>query len=617
MVAQNASYLPHIAEGIDSAARQEFLCLGNEATSPNTYVLAKQTAIVHGVGLKPEDIAKFRATQTGLIWSPRSNIDLYGDTAPVVLYDNLGVQIALGTDWLASGSMNMARELQCADDFNKRYLNGHFSDRQLWQMVTSNAASAVGGSWAIGALRPGYLGDIAIFSASSGKDYRAVIASGVEDVMLVLRGGKVLYGDASLLDQKGLGTETCEPIDVCGSPKKACIKGDLENTDLQKLLATQVLNPSTKQKEPLYPLFFCKGTTPKDEPTCTPSRPEYTGAPSSSDKDGDGVADAADNCPAIFNPIRPLDDGAQGDADRDGIGDACDACPLEKGETCKRPSSDDLDNDGIVNDLDNCPETANADQKDDDTDGKGNACDTCPQVRNLGQASCSADATPLATATFTVKELRDPADPRHPKPGTVRARVSDLFVTAVRSDNSVPLSAALSKNFGFFAQTKNDGAPAPYSGIFIDTGDTRPDVAIGNKVEIEGDYAEVDSISMLRKPAIRIIAKETTLPFSPVVLSSAVAAGADTAKLYQSMLIAISNASVSNANPDGSTKDYDEFTIKDASGVELRVDDALSPSLDNKNVSVDQTFSQIIGIAGFSFRNHKIFPRSEGDLKSP
>jgi len=188
----------------------------------------------------------------------------------------------------------------------------------------------------------------------------------------------VLYGDASLLDQKGLGTETCEPIDVCGSPKKACIKGDLENTDLQKLLATQVLNPSTKQKEPLYPLFFCKGTTPKDEPTCTPSRPEYTGAPSSSDKDGDGVADAADNCPAIFNPIRPLDDGAQGDADRDGIGDACDACPLEKGETCKRPSSDDLDNDGIVNDLDNCPETANADQKDDDTDGKGNACDTCP-----------------------------------------------------------------------------------------------------------------------------------------------------------------------------------------------------------------------------------------------
>jgi len=199
----------------------------------------------------------------------------------------------------------------------------------------------------------------------------------------------------------------------------------------------------------------------------------------------------------------------------------------------------------------------------------------------------------------------------------VRARVSDLFVTAVRSDNSVPLSAALSKNFGFFAQTKNDGAPAPYSGIFIDTGDTRPDVAIGNKVEIEGDYAEVDSISMLRKPAIRIIAKETTLPFSPVVLSSAVAAGADTAKLYQSMLIAISNASVSNANPDGSTKDYDEFTIKDASGVELRVDDALSPSLDNKNVSVDQTFSQIIGIAGFSFRNHKIFPRSEGDLKSP
>lgn len=39
-----------------------------------------------------------------------------------------------------------------------------------------------------------------------------------------------------------------------------------------------------------------------------------------SDADGDGVADAADNCPHVANPD-------QADADGDGVGDACDLCP--------------------------------------------------------------------------------------------------------------------------------------------------------------------------------------------------------------------------------------------------------------------------------------------------
>jgi hypothetical protein len=35
------------------------------------------------------------------------------------------------------------------------------------------------------------------------------------------------------------------------------------------------------------------------------------------DADGDGVEEAADNCPGVFNP-------AQDDGDGDGLGDACD-----------------------------------------------------------------------------------------------------------------------------------------------------------------------------------------------------------------------------------------------------------------------------------------------------
>jgi hypothetical protein len=71
------------------------------------------------------------------------------------------------------------------------------------------------------------------------------------------------------------------------------------------------------------------------------------------DSDGDGIVDAADNCPLISN-------SDQADNDFDGIGDVCD--------------SDD-DNDGVADTLDNCKFTVNADQADIDADGVGDACD--------------------------------------------------------------------------------------------------------------------------------------------------------------------------------------------------------------------------------------------------
>ena len=72
-----------------------------------------------------------------------------------------------------------------------------------------------------------------------------------------------------------------------------------------------------------------------------------------SDTDGDGITDFVDNCPETAN-------ADQGDLDNDGIGDVCD---------------DDVDGDGVANTTDNCPEIANSDQADLDNDGIGDICD--------------------------------------------------------------------------------------------------------------------------------------------------------------------------------------------------------------------------------------------------
>jgi len=60
-----------------------------------------------------------------------------------------------------------------------------------------------------------------------------------------------------------------------------------------------------------------------------PYRDTYPDGTSATDRDGDGVPDTSDDCPDIFNPIRPMDGPKQADVDGDGFGDACDAKPLD------------------------------------------------------------------------------------------------------------------------------------------------------------------------------------------------------------------------------------------------------------------------------------------------
>lgn len=64
-----------------------------------------------------------------------------------------------------------------------------------------------------------------------------------------------------------------------------------------------------------------------------PSTLLYDGQAVAADLDGDGIANANDNCSTVFNPIRPVDAGIQPDSDADTAGDACGAGPFEAGTT--------------------------------------------------------------------------------------------------------------------------------------------------------------------------------------------------------------------------------------------------------------------------------------------
>ena len=61
-------------------------------------------------------------------------------------------------------------------------------------------------------------------------------------------------------------------------------------------------------------------------------------------------------------------------------------------ETTITETTVDLDNDGINDEIDNCPSSANPDQNDTDSDGIGDACDNCPSIRNPDQLDTDRDS---------------------------------------------------------------------------------------------------------------------------------------------------------------------------------------------------------------------------------
>ena len=594
-----SAYLPHVAEGIEEAARNEYRCLSGAAAGGQN-VLTRQTALIHGIGLTAAEIGDMASRGTDLIWSPRSNVALYGDTAMVTAYKQLGVTLALGTDWLPTGSMNLLRELQCADYLSTSYYARAFTDEELWRMVTANAADLTDVHEKLGRIEPGKVADLAIFRlrAFAESPYRAVIAANAEDVVLTLRAGKLLYGEQALVT--ALNVTGCEELSVCGAQRAVCVSGEIGKT-------YAVLAQANAGK---YPLFFCN-EGPRDEPVCSPQRLStsavypasvngslpYSGAREPGDSDGDGLGNLQDNCPIVFNPIRPLDNGKQADTDGDGVGDACDECPLVAGSTgCTVPPRDDEDRDGLRDWQDNCPYTANAEQTDADGDGHGDACDACARA-NPGGVPCEVT----------------PYDVKRPVGGAIRllnhrVTVAGVLVTAVTPD-------------GFFVQvhpgeTERYQGPE-YSGIFVYV-DAAPRVVAGDRVNIAlatvVDFFGQIELSVTSNAQITKVSSNNPLP--PPVRASPedVRTGGRSAAALEGVLVELFNVYVTKLDT------FNEFIVDaragtDAATAGVRVDDFLAPVTPTPVLGTKYRYLR--GVLAFRNGSSKLGPRGPQDFVLP
>ena len=288
------AWIIHLAEGVRDGDRRPgdgFSSRGELATLKSKGLLTDMTVIIHGAALERDDFAAMRAAQsirsdgTGdglgakLIWSPLSNLLLYGKTANV--YEALaeGVVVSLGTDWNPSGSRNLLGELKIADialrDPNLlgdgRELISEFSitgkqgealaeaeralDQKLVDMVTRNPAATVRWQDEVGSIEAGKTADLFVITQPSehpsdgppSSPYRSLIDATERDVRLVIVGGDPLVGDVDLMQQLKPGQgeviqSSCSCYQkVITVTKPGIPKGNETLSDLQQALNTGLI----------------------------------------------------------------------------------------------------------------------------------------------------------------------------------------------------------------------------------------------------------------------------------------------------------------------------------------------------------------------------------------
>jgi cytosine/adenosine deaminase-related metal-dependent hydrolase len=196
---QGASFIYHCAEGRPGSIVGREYDAAHSAGCLQSRLIAIHTNAV--------DAAAYGAwTDPGaIVWSPFSNLWLYGTTTDVPAALARGLTVCVGSDWGPSGTRNVLGELKVASLVNDA--NGWgLAAFDLVKMVTANPGDALAQAWQIqaGRLQPDALGDVAVIAASAGADaFRTILRATEDDVQLVVVGGRAVYGAATLMAQAG------------------------------------------------------------------------------------------------------------------------------------------------------------------------------------------------------------------------------------------------------------------------------------------------------------------------------------------------------------------------------------------------------------------------------
>ncbi len=213
-IGQHRAFIYHLCEGTDPALRGEYALVFGAG------LVHRLLVAIHGTALEQAQLAALAAVEATLVWSPFSNLWLYGTTAAIDQAKAAGLRVCLGSDWAPSGTKNVLWELKVADIWNRAQAQPVFTAEQLCRLVTSNPGEALGQAWPhpLGRLEPGAAADVVVAAKRDDDVHENLIHATERDIQLVLVGGRARYGTTTLMHRAGAAQAT--PISVAGRARR-------------------------------------------------------------------------------------------------------------------------------------------------------------------------------------------------------------------------------------------------------------------------------------------------------------------------------------------------------------------------------------------------------------
>jgi cytosine/adenosine deaminase-related metal-dependent hydrolase len=197
-------WIVHLAEGTDAVAAAELAQLAALGC------LARNTVLVHGVGLTDADVDRVIACGAGVVWCPSSNIGMLGRTLdPRPLFD--AGRLALGSDSRLTGAPDMLDELRVA-------AHSDLTPAELLRLVTSDA-SRVLAMHEVGGLAAGQQADLLIVRAGGQDPYRTLLDLRRSDIRAVVRGGVPAIADPDFAEWFAVCDVPTARVTLNGCPK--------------------------------------------------------------------------------------------------------------------------------------------------------------------------------------------------------------------------------------------------------------------------------------------------------------------------------------------------------------------------------------------------------------
>jgi 5-methylthioadenosine/S-adenosylhomocysteine deaminase len=208
------AFFYHMSEGTDDAARRHFLDLKDNG------LLGAALVGIHALGLQRADLDELAAKGGKVVWSPLSNLLLYGATVKLKDLLESGVNFSLGCDWSPSGSKNPLLELKVAR-WVAQQQGAALTARDLVGVVSDRAAAVVGWATHLGSLVDGKFADVLAIAGETGDPFEHLIDARERQVQLVIVHGVPRYGDETLMQALQPGPETqLESVMIDGVAKR-------------------------------------------------------------------------------------------------------------------------------------------------------------------------------------------------------------------------------------------------------------------------------------------------------------------------------------------------------------------------------------------------------------